>query len=99
MSVKDMRAHIATCMTPVVGHVVRMAGGQCAPRRHGWWLSVQGNGAGRVPHLAIRTQHAWPNNRLQAKRSVMPPSTSDRRRGPRKMIYGTREQTYGSNIR
>jgi len=41
-------------MTPVVGHVVRMAGGQCAPDDMGGGWVCRIWGAGRVPHLAIR---------------------------------------------
>jgi hypothetical protein len=38
-------------MIPVVGHVVRMA--HLPYGRHGWWLGVQGMGAGRVSPLVI----------------------------------------------
>src|SRR4029453_6249536 len=41
-------------MMPVVGQVFRMLGWAMRIRRHEWWLGVQGIGAGRVPHLAIR---------------------------------------------
>jgi hypothetical protein len=47
-------------MTHLVGHVVRMTGGQCAPDDMGWWLGVQGMGQAefRTGHL---TRRAWPN--------------------------------------
>ena len=54
-------------MIPVPGHVVRIAGGQCASddMAGGW---VQGMGARSSPALGHPTQRAWPNNGLRSLR-------------------------------
>src|SRR2546429_8699270 len=61
------RAHIATCMTPGVGHVVRMVGGPCAPgdMGGGWVCRVWGQAASRT----------WPADTTRLASQGTPPGS------------------------
>jgi hypothetical protein len=53
-------------MIPLVGRVVRIAGGQFAPDDMGGGWGVQGMGGRPHPGPGHPTQRAWPNQGVQA---------------------------------